>query len=757
MLLKTFKITINGQVQGVGFRPHVYTLAKQFGLKGTVFNNENGVIILAQASVNKVNTFYETLIERPPTVSKIDGYHMEEVDFMPFEDFQIIPSKATDKLNLQLTPDFAICNNCRDDIRDGHNRRYLYPFTTCVNCGPRWAITRTFPFERHNTSMNDFKMCKACEEDYSNPEERRFHSQTNSCAACGIDLYLVDNSGNELISAKHDLFRKVRELLIKGAIVAMKNTSGYLLCCDARNDTVIQKLRLKKDRPQKPFALMYPSMALLKSHFEISETQEAALSSSERPIVIVKTLSPERCGISSAIAPSLNQLGIMLPNSGILQLVANEIDFPIVATSGNRSGYPVQSNTSDAFEMLNPIADYFLQHNLKITHPQDDSVLKFSEKFASPVLFRRSRGYAPNYPNFRISNTSTVMAMGAQLKSTIAFLPNDYLYVSQYIGHLDNYGVYKRFVETASDFRTIFQEEPRIILVDKHPAYHSTLYGVELSEKYTAELHKIQHHKAHLASVLAEHQLFETSDPVLGVIWDGTGYGDDHQIWGGEFFMYYDYQIQRIAHFEYFNWVANDKMAEEPRLSLLSLLENDENQILSKKFTEKELSIYRTLKRRNSLKTSSVGRLFDAVAALLDVCDANTYEGEAAIKLENLVTDYNLKVCNAYTFDLIDGCIPTKAIIQEIRDDFVAGIDRSVIARNFLFTMASSVLQVAKHHNMSKIACSGGVFQNTILIDMLKELAGDALDLFFNCNLSPNDENISVGQMMYYLYGIDNR
>ena len=538
MNLKTYKIVITGQVQGVGFRPYVYTLAKKFNLKGTVSNNEEGVVIYATALKADIDKFYKTLIEHPPEVSKINSHYIKEMDAQDFENFQIIPSKTNSKLNLQLTPDFAICDTCKQEIKDPNNRRYNYPFTTCVNCGPRWSITKTFPFERSNTSIHVFDMCDDCMDEYTNPENRRFHSQTNSCSTCGIELNLIDNKRNNIEDNRHSIFKKVKSVLLKGEIIAIKNTSGYLLCCDARNTSAVQKLRLKKKRPQKPFALLYPSLTLLKEHFSVSKMQEDKLTSVERPIVIIAKSNKDSSGISSAVAPQLNQLGVMLPNSGILELLANEINFPIVATSGNVSGSPVLSNNEEALVKLNTIADYFLMHNLEITHPQDDSVVKFSAKFNENVVFRRSRGYAPNYFNAKVTTDKKVMAMGAHLKSTIAFLPNDYMYISQYLGHLDNYDVYKRFVHTATDFIAIFQQQPNVILVDKHPTYQSTLYGIELAEKYGIEVHKIQHHKAHFASVLAEHKLFNAEEPVLGVVWDGTGYGDDQQIWGGEFFRY---------------------------------------------------------------------------------------------------------------------------------------------------------------------------------------------------------------------------
>ncbi|MCA0153357.1 carbamoyltransferase HypF [Winogradskyella vincentii] len=752
--MQTVKIVISGQVQGVGFRPFVFNLAEMLDVNGTVSNNEEGVIIFAQASKEIVDSFYKALLKEAPILSKIDKHYITEVNHKKFKDFKIIPSENASGLNLQLTPDFGICDKCKNEINDPKNARYNYPFTTCVHCGPRWAITKTFPFERHHTSIDEFKMCQACENEYSDPRNRRFHSQTNSCGECGIQLKLIDNE-SELVSTNNALiFNTIHRLLIEESIIAIKNTSGFLLCCDARNDNVVRKLRQKKNRPEKPFALLYPSVEKLKTHFSINLDIEKELTAVERPIVIIPTSIKNKTPIASSVAPGLNQLGVMLPNSPLLQLLANEIDFPIVATSGNISGSPVLSDNLEALELLGSIADYFLLHNLKIEHPQDDSVIKVSNNSNERVLFRRSRGFAPNYYAPKIENKKNVMAMGAHLKSTISYMPNDYIYISQYLGHLDNYGVYERFGKESSSFMNIFQQKPAVVLVDKHPSYQSTLFGKELAESIGAEFQEIQHHKAHFASILAEHSLFTSPKEILGVVWDGTGFGNDHQIWGGEFFKYHNGKMQRIAHFDYYDWLAGDKMAKEPRLSLFSLVDEVAS-IMTKKFNPKETKIYKELKKKNKLKTSSVGRLFDAVASLLDICDINTYEGEAAIKLENHVLGYDLKKCNSYASVFGNDHLSANAIINGVQSDIDSGIEKPQIICNFLFTLAKLIIDVANHNGIKSIACSGGVFQNTVLLDMLKEIAGNEYELFFNRNLSPNDENISLGQIMYYLNGVD--
>ncbi len=748
-MLKTYKIAISGQVQGVGFRPFVYNLATEFFLLGTVSNNEEGVLIYVTGLEHTINNFYKKLLQSPPPVSNIKQSSIVQIDSKNFTDFKIVPSHKTGELNVPLTPDFAICDDCKNEIQDTKNHRFNYVFTTCVNCGPRWAITQTFPFERDHTSITKFPMCDRCNDEYLRPTDRRFHSQTNTCGNCGIELVLIDNKSNKIAVSNENLFKEIAKLLSEGAIIAIKNTSGYLLCCNAEDEQVIEKLRIKKNRPSKPFAVLYPSLKFLKNELKVDKIQTKSLTSVERPITIISSQNYKGNISLNAIAPGLNQLGVMLPYSGILQLLANELEFPIIATSGNIHGSPIISDNKNAIEKLTSVADYFLQHNLKITHPQDDSVVKFSTKFRQEVLFRRSRGYAPNYLNATINVEEKIMAMGAHLKSSIAFYPNKYLYVSQYLGNLDNFDVYNRYISTVNSFTSIFEQQQEIVLVDKHPLYHSTQYGKELAQKKKAKLVEIQHHKAHFTAILGEHNLFD--EKVLGVVFDGTGYGDDDAIWGGEFFNYEEGEIERIKHVTYFDWLIGDKMSKEPRLSLLALLNKDMSEVLEDKFTKNELKTYQILKNTNKLKTSSIGRLFDAVASILNITDYNSYEGEAPILLENKVTTYDLKACKCY-LNSPEVEFSSEEIIKNIAIDFNAEVPTTIIVANFLFTLANAIIKIAETNTYKHIACSGGVFQNTTLVDMLIELVPKEIKLYFHKNLAPNDENISFGQMMYYLH-----
>lgn len=760
---KTFKITIQGQVQGVGFRPFVFSLAKKFNINGEVFNNEIGVVIFLNASEEKALQFLNQLLENPPKVSIIQNHSFQEIIHRNFNDFKIIHSEKGNQINIPLTPDFAICEDCKAEIKDPKNRRFQYAFTTCVNCGPRYSNTKKFPFERANTSMDSFEMCAECDEEYKNPDNRRFHSQTNSCTNCGVQLVLKNSKDQIIEENQTEILIKTTQFIAEGKIVAIKNTNGYLLCCDANNEEAIQQLRERKKRPAKPFALLYPSLELVKKHFDISECEEKALVSHIAPIVILSHKIIIENLKAETIAPNLNQLGIMLPSSALLQLIMNKIGKPIVATSGNIHGWPIISNEKEALENLKYVADYFVHHNLKIQFPQDDSVVKFVGE--QQLILRRSRGLSPNYLFESGVTLSAVegLAMGAHLKSTFSFVPNSNIYVSQYFGNLDSYEVFERFKNTIFQFTEVFEAKPNVILVDSHPQYQSTILGKELAAEWNSEVFEIQHHKAHFASVLAEHTLFNSSEKILGVVWDGTGFGEDGAIWGGEFFTYENHKMKRLNHFECFDWIAADKFSKEPRLALLSLTSDlratealaevqENKEKICHKFSETERKVYTKLLENNSLKTSSAGRLFDAVASLLEITDYNTFEGEAAMQLESVASTYLGNDFIDYLKSEEYQQIPSKKIISNIQKSISENVSTVKIAASFIFTLANCIIREAKGNKIHTIACSGGVFQNSILVQQLISLTDNTpIKLKFNRKLSCNDENISFGQLAYYL------
>ena len=748
MSIKTFQIQVNGRVQGVGFRPFVFNLAKQNQLKGTVSNNENGVIIRITTSREKADEFLKTLLEKPPPVSIVRSYKFEEIAAESFNEFGIIPSENNATINIPLTPDFAICDSCKEEIKDPLNRRYNYPFTTCVNCGPRYAITTKFPFERMHTTLSGFEMCPRCEAEYKDPNNRRFHSQTNSCADCGIQLSLVDADGTDVSSNQESILRRAARFISEGKIIALKNTNGYLLCCDASNIKAIQKLRSRKKRPNKPFAVLYNTIEDVEKDFQISSKEKQTLTSTIAPIVILENSATT--GIATgAIAPGLHQTGVMLPSSSLLKLMMDLIKRPIICTSGNIHGSPIIADNTVAQEKLKKVADYFVHHNLQIQFPQDDSVVRLMNE--RQILLRRSRGYAPNYLTAENKMPSNVLAMGAHLKSTFSLIPNSHIYVSQYFGNLDGYDVLERYKKTLNRQLSVFDNKPQTVLIDPHPNYQSSILGKNIAKANNAKTVKIQHHKAHFGSVLGEHQLFNSEERVLGVVWDGTGYGDDGSIWGGEFFIYENRTIQRANHFEYFDWLANDKMAQEPRLSLLSLLDETQRHHIRHKFSDTEWKVYTKMLENSTLKTSSVGRLFDAVAAALDIKDFNTFEAEAAMLLENCATIYSKSYYIDFLYNVDYENVPSKRILGTILNTYKEGFCKERLAYSFIYTLAKTIIRFAKKHHINTVACSGGVFQNRLLIQILSRLCrSHKIMLKLNRILSANDENISFGQLMCF-------
>ncbi|HAS46677.1 MAG TPA: carbamoyltransferase HypF [Microscillaceae bacterium] len=752
---KTFQIQISGRVQGVGFRPFVFTLAQQHTLSGVIYNNEQGVIIKVNATPAQVCDFVEELLLNPPPVARILRHQVTEIAPQNFEGFRIVASAKNSQINLPLTPDFAICPDCQTELTDPENRRFHYPFITCVNCGPRYAITQQFPFERDHTSVVEFPMCTTCESEYTTPENRRFHAQTNSCPECGVQIRLKNNAGEILASEATEVFTLASQAIRQGQIVAIKNTSGYILACDATNVAAVQQLRVKKQRPTKPLALLCKNLTQAQKYAHLTQKETKALTSTVAPIIIAAAKAQTNLA-TTAIAPGLREIGVMLPSSGIFVLLMQHLDFPIVATSGNIHGSPILSEETQVQEALSEVADLFIHHNLEVQFPQDDSVVKYAPKSQRKIVLRRSRGMAPNYlpyQKMKPTGPAQVLAMGSHLKSTFALLPNEHLYISQYFGNLQNYEVSARYARMLQSYIQLFDAKPSIILTDMHLGYQSTIIGQELSATWGSKLYPVQHHQAHFAAVLAEHHLFD--DQVLGVVWDGTGLGDDQAIWGGEFFGYASHKIERIAHLEYFDWLAADKMAAEPRLSLLSLASDQMSEQVQAKFSPLEWKVYQNRLSKSTQKTSSMGRLFDAVAALLIDADFNAFEGEAAMLLEAQAQGYDPDQLLDYLAGETYTNLPAKLLLERIYEAKKQQVPIRQIAANFIYTLVESIRQIAQKAHLEHIAFSGGVFQNALLVDMIETYLSQDFSLYFHSAFAPNDENIAFGQLMYYQHIID--
>jgi hydrogenase maturation protein HypF len=753
---QTLFIRITGQVQGVGFRPFVFQQAMKYRLSGWVNNSLEGVHIAVTGLRESLDAFVRALREEKPPVAHIGYFSVEERPLEHFSSFEIVKSNREGEGQLVLTPDLALCPSCRAELHDPGNRRYRYPFITCNYCGPRYSIIRDLPYDRERTSMEPFHMCPVCQAEYDRPAEWRFFSQTSSCGTCGMSLVLYD-ADHQLLGLDYEkCIAAVIAAIRQGKIVAVKGIGGYLLCCDACNADAVALLRKRKNRARKPFAIMYPGVETAALDVELGEEGKQALEGTASPIVLAAIRADKHFPLcTDLLAPGLDQMGVMIPYAPLFELILSGLGSPIVATSANRSNSPIVYRDGRALYELSKMADLILVHDREILMPQDDSVLRISSHYRQPVLLRRSRGLAPAfiYPAFE-GMPQTVLAMGADMKSAFGFLHRTFPYISQYFGDLDSFDTQERFRRSRDHFLGLFEARPEVVLVDRHPQYFSTQLGEELAKSLQAPVVEVQHHIAHFAAVLAENHLLDSEEPVLGVIWDGTGLGEDGQIWGGEFFRYEKGRFERRGQLAYFDLLLGDKMAREPRISALSLTRDipGAEDILKPVFQPSEWFIYqKLLDKPDNLSTSSMGRLFDAVTALTGLLPVAEYEGEAPLYLEQHARTWfkqeGLDFADHYeTGDWQEGVIPTQPMLREMIEEIQAGAPVGRIAAKFHNTLVEMVRRLED----DRIAFSGGVFQNELLADLLIHRLGKTKQLYFHRQLSPNDECISFGQLAWY-------
>ncbi len=749
--METWHIHIEGQVQGVGFRPFVYKLARQNGLTGWVNNTLDGVHIEFNAGEAEARAFLWQVLDQAPRLARIIEYQLRMVEGRSYADFHIVHSEAQGTASLLLSPDFALCDDCRRELYDSRDRRYRYPFTTCTNCGPRFSITRRLPYDRALTTMEAFRMCPACAAEYQDPADRRYFSQTNSCPACAVSMAIPPEGLHE----QEAILARIVAAWRAGLIVAIKGIGGYLLTCDAARADVIGVLRRRKHRPSKPFALMYPDLSTLEAEVRLRDRERAELTGVHAPIVLLALKDRKTTSLAvDAIAPGLQRVGVMLPYTPLYELLLREFGGPIVATSGNPSGSPIVFRDGQEREGLEGIADLVVTNDREIVIPQDDSVVQFAPRSGRRVILRRSRGLAPTFIQPKVAwPATTVLATGAMLKSTFSLLHRGNVYISQYLGDLEQFDAQQHYRLTVDHFLRVLRSEPRRILVDAHPAYPSTELGRALGEDLGVEVQPVQHHVAHLGALLGEHALLDAEEPLLGVVWDGTGLGDDGQIWGGEFFDFRQRQVRRIGHFGYFPSILGDKMPREPRISALSATFGlpYAEELLRGRFSATEWNVYtRMLQKEGGLRTSSVGRLFDAVAALVGLSDKQSFEGEAAMHLEAMGRQYLGRhgISGLEAYPLSDDMGPTGAILGGVLEDLKRKTPAEAIAARFHLTLAEVIRRAARAGGYRRIGFSGGVFQNTLLVDLLEWLLGQEYALFFHRELSPNDENVSFGQLI---------
>jgi hydrogenase maturation protein HypF len=755
------RIVIRGAVQGVGFRPFVYRLASQMNLSGWVSNTVQGVFIEVEGNKEMLDGFLLRIQKEKPTVSFIQSLESSFLDPVGFTEFMIRESDETGIKTTLVLPDIATCPDCLEEVFDPNNRRHLYPFTNCTNCGPRFTIIESLPYDRANTSMKSFKMCPECRREYEDPGDRRFHAQPNACPVCGPRVELWDESGRRLSDNLYAMLETATAIR-SGKIAAVKGLGGFHLLVDASDDEALARLRERKQREEKPLALMYPSMQQIKEDCLVSELEERLLLAPESPIVLLRRRDGNRtpglditlAHLSAGVAPSNPYLGVMLPYTPLHHILMRELRIPIVATSGNLSDEPMCTDEHEALARLHGIADCFLVHNRPIVRHADDSIVRIMA--GRELVLRRARGYAPLPIRIESESNMTAIAVGAHLKNTIALSSNSNVFISQHIGDLETSESFDAFQHAIRDIKDLYGVGPSPMVCDMHPDYVSSKYARSCSKEVT----EVQHHYAHIASCIAENQI---EGPVLGVSWDGTGYGVDGTIWGGEFLVTDDSAFERRASFRQFKLPGGDKAVKEPRRSAIGVLyEILESVLFSlddisalKSFKRSELEILHQMlvKNLNSPKTSSVGRLFDAVASIVGRRQISRFEGQAAMELEFLTLGVDSDDSYPYEFSSPsdnDGLtvIEWKSFVLGIVDDVRRSLDVSLISTKFHNTLVSIVLDVAKRIGLEKVVLSGGCFQNVYLTEhCIDNLRREGFQPYWHQRVPPNDGGISLGQI----------
>ena len=749
------KIIITGAVQGVGFRPFVYKIAQQFDLIGEVYNDSIGVVIIVQCTQIQLDKLLLSLNNDAPELSRIIDISIVEnyQDDKVYKDFSISKSRKG-KASAVVLPDACICNDCIDDITDKNNRRYGYAFTNCTNCGPRFSIIKQIPYDRKSTSMSVFPMCNQCEKEYQNPIDRRFHAQPNACPDCGPQLQLTDATGENV--ATNNIIEKTVSLLKQGKIIAIKGIGGFHLACLASIESAVVTLRQRKHRKHKPFALMARDVSIVKQYCLVSDQEEYLLTDRVSPIVL---LTKANDLLSAQVAPKQKSLGFMLPYSPLHYLLLQELDEPLVLTSGNQSHNPQIIDNQYALNELGKIADYFLLHNRDIVNRVDDSVVQY---VADDLRFiRRARGYAPTSMPLPkgFEGCEGLLAVGAELKNTFCLLTESQAIISQHIGDLKTLESYQDFQDNIDLYQQLYETEIKYLACDLHPDYLSSKYAENYAQTNNIKLNAVQHHHAHIAACLFEQGRAADSDKVLGVVWDGMGLGADNNLWGGEFLLANYLGFNRVAQFEYTALLGGDKATNEPWRMAYAYFKKHKLP-MGEWFVDKPVKAFDALLDSNMPLnyTSSVGRLFDAVAYVLGICNQQiSYEAQAAIELENLANDcLQPDQHRAYDFELelISGhyIINTDKLWVAILEDLNSNLDRADIAYKFHLSLGkllvNSVLKLRQEHSFDIVVLSGGVFNNKLLLELIQGLFDkiNNMTLLIPSQIPLGDGGISLGQ-----------
>ena len=726
----------------MGFRPFVYTLASRFCLVGEIYNDDEGVKLNFSGEDASFLAFEKELYEKLPALARIDELHKFKIDQI-YEKLEIIASKSATK-QAPILPDFALCDDCLREFYDPANPRYKYPFINCTNCGPRFSIIKALPYDRVNTTMNEFKMCEFCESEYKDPLNRRYHAEPISCPNCGPKLYLKDKFGKVLASG-NEAAKEAAKLINEGKILAIKGLGGFHLVCDATNEAAVSELRARKHRPSKPFALMSKNLENARKIAQISEAEAKLLSSNLKSIVLLETKNGSN--IAKSVAPNLNKLGVMLAFSGIHLLLFDYLLHDIIATSANISGEVVIKDENELREKLGDVIDFYLDHDREIYSPSDDSIA-FCIGY-EVVFTRTSRGLNPNFIHTNFKQKGTFLALGAELKSSFCIYKDGLLMISPYIGDLKNVATFDRFKDIFTLFEKTYNLKIDKVIADLHPNFLNTKWAKDQG----FELVHLQHHYAHLLSVIFENELADKK--YIGFCFDGTGYGEDGKIWGGEVFRLDKKSHERVYHFDEFSLFGGENSIKNIYLIAYSIilkysLEDEARKFLVN-FDEKMLANFKKMEQKglNLVKTSSVGRIFDAFGAIICGLFYSSFEGESGMRLEALY-DKNLDVC--YKFGLDNGVIGFKEAFKSALKD-----EPRVAATAFINGLADIIFEISKKEKM-EILLSGGVFQNKTLLELIyKKFTKANLKFYINKKFCSNDSNVNLGQIYYYLSTFSNK
>ena len=753
-------IRARGIVQGVGFRPSIWRLAKQHKIVGQVWNDGEGVMIHAYGKTADLENFITAIPKQLPPLAKLSALEVAELGATTTSDDFVIVASHSEKIDTPITADAATCSDCLADIADKSNRRYRYPFTNCTHCGPRLSIVKQIPYDRCNTSMANFALCPDCLEEYQSYSDRRFHAQANCCPVCGPKVWLEDKQGK---LASTDPINLAAEAIQQGFIVAIKGLGGFHLACDANNAGAVQRLRQRKQRYAKPFALMAKDLATISAYASINALEKQALQDKAAPIVLLVAQGKQ---LAEAVAPGDNKLGFMLPYTPLHSLLLQALDYPIVLTSGNISDEPQCISNETAREKLALIADYWLLHDREIINRLDDSVVRV---MAGQIrVLRRARGYSPEALRLAdgFQKANNTLAMGAELKNSFCLLKNGQAIVSQHIGDLENAAVQFDYRQAIQLYQQLYDLPIKQIIIDQHPAYLSSQYGLVLAQQTGADLHSVAHHHAHLAACLVEHGYDSDTPPVLAAIFDGLGMGDNGELWGGEF-LYGNYHgYQRLGHFQPIALLGATPAMREPwrntyaqlnhYFSWPELQENYAELAIIQFLTAKPLATLDTMlaKGLNSPLSSSCGRWFDAFAAALGLhVDVVSYEGQAAIALEVLASpafDTALPYAQAYTIDE-QRVLSWQGLWLAVLDDLLAGVSKAMIAARILQTLVAAscelLQQLSIETGCDTIVLSGGVFQNKLLLEAVSwQLQAMGKTVLVPINYPVNDGGLALGQ-----------